>query len=57
MEPADKNAYHSYMFYANFLSKSGDYLKADEYIRKMEQLSQTGDEIFRTSYKAEAMGC
>lgn len=55
MEPQDKNAYRSYMFYANFLSKSGDYLKADEYIRKMEQLSQTGDEIFRTSYKAEAM--
>ncbi|MDZ4806666.1 MAG: CHAT domain-containing protein [Bacteroidota bacterium] len=57
MEPAEKNAYRSYMFYANFLSKSGDYLKADEYIRKMEQLSQTSDEIFRTSYKAEAMGC
>jgi CHAT domain-containing protein len=56
MEPPDKNAYRSYMFYANFLSKSGDYLKADEYIRKMEQLSQTGDEIFRTSFKAEAMG-
>ncbi len=56
MEPADKNAYRSYSFYANFLSKSGDYLKADEYIRKMEQLSQTGEEIFRNSYKAEAMG-
>ncbi len=56
MEPQDKNAYRSYMFYANFLSKSGDYLKADEYIRKMEQLSQTGDEVFRTSYKSEAMG-
>ena len=56
MEPLDKNAYRSYMFYANFLSKSGDYLKADEYIRKMEQLSKTGDEIFRTSYKSEAMG-
>lgn len=56
MEPPDKNAYRSYMFYANFLSKSGDYLKADEYIRKMEQLSQTGDDIFRTSYKSEAMG-
>ncbi len=57
MEPAEKNAYRSYMFYTNFLSKSGDYLKADEYIRKMEQLSQTSDEMFRTSYKAEAMGC
>lgn len=55
MEPQDKNAYRSYMFYANFLSKSGDYLKADEYIRKMEQLSQTSDEIFRNSYKSEAM--
>ncbi len=56
MELQDKNAYRSYMFYANFLSKSGDYLRADEYIRKMEQLSQTGDELFRTSYKSEAMG-
>lgn len=55
-EPADKNAYRSYMFYANFLSKSGDYLKAEEYIRKMEQLSQTGPEMFRASYKSEAMG-
>ncbi|NOT49855.1 MAG: CHAT domain-containing protein [Chitinophagaceae bacterium] len=56
MEPADKNAYRSYMFYANFLSRSGDYLKADEYIRKMELLSQTGDAMFRDSYKSEAMG-
>jgi len=56
MEPQEKNAYRSYTFYANFLSKSGDYLKADEYIRKMEDLSKTAEEIFRTSYKAEAMG-
>ncbi len=56
MEPPEKNGYRSYTFYANFLSKSGDYLRAEEYIRKMEQLSQTGDEMFRTSYKAEAMG-
>ncbi|MEO7983485.1 MAG: CHAT domain-containing protein, partial [Bacteroidota bacterium] len=56
MEPADKNAYRSYMFYANFLSKSGDYLKAEEYITKMERLSQTGDAMFRDSYKSEAMG-
>ena len=56
MELPDKNAYRSYIFYTNFLSNSGDYLKADEYIRKMEKLSETGDELFRTSYKAEAMG-
>ncbi|MEO7922634.1 MAG: CHAT domain-containing protein [Chitinophagaceae bacterium] len=56
MESSEKDAYHSYLFYTNFLSKSGDYLKAEEYIRKMEQLSLTGGELFRNSYKSEAMG-
>ncbi len=56
METTDPNAYHSYLFYTNFLSKSGDYLKAEEYIQKMEQQSLTGSEMFRNSYKAEAMG-
>ena len=56
LESSDKNAYRTYLFYTNFLSKSGDYLKAEEYIRKMEQQSLTGSEMFRNSYKAEAMG-
>jgi CHAT domain-containing protein len=56
MESTDKDAYHTYLFYTNFLSKSGDYLKAEEYIHKMEQQSLTGSEMFRNSYKAEAMG-
>ncbi len=56
MESKDKDAYHSYLFYTNFLSKSGDYLKAEEYIQKMEQQSKTGSEMFRESYKAEVMG-
>ncbi len=56
MEAQDKDGYRSYLYYANFLSKSGDYLKADEYIRKMDGLSQTGNELFRNSYKAEALG-
>ncbi len=56
MESKDKDAYHSYLFYTNFLSKSGDYLKAEEYIQKMEQQSKTGSEMFRDSYQAEVMG-
>ncbi len=50
------DVYHSYLYYTNFLSKSGDYLKAEEYIRKMEQQSLAGSELFRNSYKAEALG-
>ncbi|MBC7874463.1 MAG: CHAT domain-containing protein [Ferruginibacter sp.] len=56
METDTKDAYHSYLYYTNFLSKSGEYLKAEEFIQKMEQRSKTGSEIFRNSYKAEAMG-
>ena len=56
MESTDINAYHTYLFYINFLSKSGDYLKAEEYMQKVERLSQTGGEMFRDSYKAELMG-
>ncbi len=56
LDTAGPEAYHSYLFYTNFLSKSGDYLKAEEYIRKMEQQALTGSELFRNSYKAEAMG-
>lgn len=48
--------YRTYLFYTNFLSKSGDYLKAEEYIRKIEQLSLTGNEMFRDSYKSELLG-
>jgi len=55
LETNDKDAFHTYLFYVNFLSKSGDYLKAEEYISKMEQLSRTGSEMFRDSYLSEAM--
>ena len=56
MENPDPNGYRTYLFYTNFLSRSGDYLKAEEYIQKMEGLSKTGPEMFRNSYKSEAMG-
>ena len=56
LEGNDKDAYRTYLYYVNFLSKSGDYLKAEEYMQKMELLSQTGNEMFRNSYKAELMG-
>lgn len=56
LESKDPNAYRTYLFYTNFLSKSGDYLKAEEYIQKMEKLSASATDMFRDSYKAEAMG-
>ncbi len=56
LEVDDNNAFHSYLFYINFLSKSGDYLKAEQYMQKVERLSQTGNVLFRDSYKAELMG-
>ena len=56
MENNDKESYRTYMFYTNFLSRSGDYLKAEEYISKMEQLSKTSNDIFKDSYLSEAMG-
>jgi CHAT domain-containing protein len=56
LDSKDPNAYHTYIFYTNFLSKSGDYMKAEEYIGKMEQLAKTAPDIFKDSYKSEAMG-
>ncbi len=56
LDENEKDVYHSYLYYTNFLSKSGEYLKAEEYIRKIEQLAQTGSELFRDAYKSEAMG-
>jgi len=50
-----KEVYHSYLYYTNFLTRTGDYLKADEYIRKMELLSTEANEFFRTGYKSEAL--
>lgn len=51
----ERKEYHSYLYYTNFLTRTGEYLKADELIRKLEVLSEEAGEYFRTSYKAEAM--
>ncbi|MEO5947828.1 MAG: CHAT domain-containing protein [Chitinophagaceae bacterium] len=51
----DKEEYHSYMYYTNFLTRTGDYQLADDYIRKMETLSITANGFFKESYKSEAM--
>lgn len=51
----EKEVYHSWMFYANFLTRTGDYLEADKYIRRMEELSEQANEFFRMGYKSEAM--
>ncbi|HVD97920.1 MAG TPA: CHAT domain-containing protein [Cytophagaceae bacterium] len=51
----EKEIYHTYSYYTNFLSRSGDYLQAEEYIRKMTKLSEEAIDILKTSYKAEAL--
>ena len=51
----DREEYHSYMYYTNFLTRTGDYQLAEEYIRKMEVLSTTANSFFKESYKSEAM--
>jgi len=51
----EKEEYHTWLFYACFLARSGDYLKAEEYIQRMERLSQEANQLFKDSYKAEAM--
>lgn len=51
----EKEEYHSWMFYTNFLARSGQYLEAEEYLKRMERLSQEANPVFRDSYKAEAM--
>ncbi len=51
----ETEVYHSYLFYTNFLTRTGDYLKADDYIRKMESLSERANEYFKMGYKSEAM--
>src|SRR5687767_10926153 len=51
----DREEYHSYLYYTNFLARTGDYLKAEEYIRRMETLSEQAADLFKASYRAEAM--
>lgn len=52
----DKNIYHPYGYHANFLSKSGEYLKADEMVRRIERLSKEAVDIFRISYYSDLLG-
>ncbi len=52
----EKNEHVSYLYYILFLSKYGDYPKAEALIRKIETLSQSAkSEILRTSYRNEAL--
>ncbi|MCB0739881.1 MAG: CHAT domain-containing protein [Chitinophagaceae bacterium] len=47
--------YHTYLYYTNFLTRSGQYQKADEMIRKMETLANRSDIYNASGYKSEAM--
>lgn len=49
----DSQEFHSYSYYTNFLSHSGDYLKAEEYIRKMEKLAESAIDMLQISYRSE----
>ncbi|MBL7729818.1 MAG: CHAT domain-containing protein [Chitinophagaceae bacterium] len=51
----ERKEYTSYMYYILFLTRSGDYPKAEELIRRVETLSVTADSILRMSYRNEAL--
>ncbi|MFN8290822.1 MAG: hypothetical protein U0U70_11230 [Chitinophagaceae bacterium] len=52
----EKNNYVSYLYYILFLSRYGDYQKAEEYIRHIEYLSQhASSDVFKMSYRNEAL--
>jgi CHAT domain-containing protein len=51
----DKAEFYSYAYYTNFLSHSGEYLKAEEYIKKMEDLSMEAIDLYKVSYKSESL--
>ena len=51
----DKKEYASYLYYILFLSRSGEYQRAEEMIRKIENLAKTADEMLRMGYKNEAL--
>ncbi len=51
----EKEEYHPYVYYTSFLARTGEYLKAEELIRKMEKLALEANDIFKTSYQSEAI--
>jgi CHAT domain-containing protein len=51
----EKEEYHTFAYYIGFLARSGEYLKAEEYIRKLELLSVEAIEALRFAYKSEAL--
>jgi CHAT domain-containing protein/tetratricopeptide (TPR) repeat protein len=55
LEKNAKEEYHPFGYYSSFLAKSGEYLKAEEYIHKMEKLSEEAIEVLKNSYKSESL--
>jgi CHAT domain-containing protein len=51
----DKTEFYSYSYYTNFLSRTGEYLKAEEYIARMEKLSEQAIDLYKVSYKSESL--
>lgn len=52
----EKNEHVSYLYYILFLTKFGDYQKAESLIRKIEDLSKTASsDILKTSYRNEGL--
>jgi CHAT domain-containing protein len=50
----ERKEYHTHAYYIGFLARSGEYLKAEEYIRKLERLSTEAIEMLRMAYRSEA---
>jgi CHAT domain-containing protein len=51
----DTKEFYSYSFYTNFLSRSGEYLRAENFIKKIEDLANRTNSYLKTSYQAESM--
>lgn len=51
----DREVFHPYSYYTNFLSRSGDYLKAEEFILRMTRLAGEANENFKIAYRAESL--
>ena len=51
----DSKEFYSYAYYTNFLSRSGEYLKAASFIQKIENLSANTISYLKSSYTAESL--
>lgn len=49
----DTSEYYPYSYYTNFLSRTGRYLEAETYIRKIEALTEKAGDLIKLSYMSD----